>query len=282
MSIIGHHGVMLSGAGGPSAWTPADLGATLAFWANDTSALTQSGGTASQWDDVRGNGRYFSQATTPADRPTVNASGLNGMRTLEFQSSDYMDADAGLLAAFNAVGFIAAFIVYKNRSSSSAARYALSVANNSISGVRFSLQTSRSGATDKTCLGVRRQDGDSFATLNATTGVGTSWCIGGVRMHYTNGDGFVDVNGVLGDGTDLALTTSGNTSATNAARVRLGAHPNNPANSFADADIAEIIILAGASMPADADFDKLNGYLAHRWGLAALLDVSHPYKAAPP
>ena len=33
---------------------------------------------------------------------------------------------------------------------------------------------------------------------------------------------------------------------------------------------------------SDADREKAEGYLAHKWGLAGNLPDAHPYKAAPP
>ena len=277
-------GFFAGGANGGAtpAWTPADLGASLAFWANEASALTQSGGTASRWDDVRGNGRYFSQATG-ADQPTVNASGLNGLRTLEFQTSDYMDADSGLFPSTNAKGYIGFIVVYQNRSSSAATRNVIGAAINCISAIRCGLQASRSGNTDKPTLVGRRLDGDSGVTLSAATSTSTNWCMAGVRADYANNDGFVDVNGTLGDAVNTSLFSgAGNCSATDTARIRLGGNITNPASNFADANVAEVLMLTGASMPADSDFDKIFGYLAHKWGLAANLPALHPYKSAPP
>jgi hypothetical protein len=52
-----------------------------------------------------------------------------------------------------------------------------------------------------------------------------------------------------------------------------------PENLF-QGDIGEVIIAAGAW--TDSDLDILNGYLHHKWGLAARLPSTHPYKANPP
>lgn len=51
-------------AGGPSAWTPADLGAGLALWldADDAATITLNGSNVSQWRDKSGNGWHMSQA----------------------------------------------------------------------------------------------------------------------------------------------------------------------------------------------------------------------------
>lgn len=46
-----------------------------------------------------------------------------------------------------------------------------------------------------------------------------------------------------------------------------------------DGDIAEVVIWRSVST---ADREKVEGYLAHKWGLTANLPVSHPYKNAAP
>jgi hypothetical protein len=47
------------------AWTPAELGASLALWldADDASTITLNGSNVSQWNDKSGNNRHATQAT---------------------------------------------------------------------------------------------------------------------------------------------------------------------------------------------------------------------------
>lgn len=45
----------------------------------------------------------------------------------------------------------------------------------------------------------------------------------------------------------------------------------------ADADVAEML-----TYTATGDWDKVNGFLAHKWALEAKLDAGHPYKSAAP
>lgn len=44
--------------------------------------------------------------------------------------------------------------------------------------------------------------------------------------------------------------------------------------------IGEIVVVN--EFLSDADRQKIEGYLAHKWGLAGSLDAGHPYKSAPP
>jgi hypothetical protein len=54
---------------------------------------------------------------------------------------------------------------------------------------------------------------------------------------------------------------------------------NNAALGFIG-DIAEFVILS--STPSNDDRQKMEGYLAHKWGLDGNLPSGHPYKSAPP
>lgn len=60
----------------------------------------------------------------------------------------------------------------------------------------------------------------------------------------------------------------------------LGRFIPNSANLL-DGYIAEVIFVVNQVLTA-ADRQKLEGYLAHKWGLEANLPVGHPYKVSPP
>lgn len=54
----------------------------------------------------------------------------------------------------------------------------------------------------------------------------------------------------------------------------------NPSTGFYNRiKVFEVIVTGELS---DTNFDKMNGYLAHRHGLASLLPAAHPFKSAPP
>lgn len=268
----------IGGAQSSTLWTPASLTSPPAAWWNDSSTITDVSGVCSQWDDLSGNGYHWAQATLTA-RPAINASGLNGRRTLEFVSNDYMTGSGGVGALTQNRSVVAAWAVYQNRSSSAAVRN-LFVASTGTgaSTIRFALQTSRTSNTDKTTLGVRRQHADSFASLSATTSASTNWTIGAVRMDYANGDGFVDVNGTRPDASNLSLTSTGSTDNVAATATFLGCDLGT--SVFADMNLAELIVVT--AMPSSDEMDKIEGYLAHRWGLTANLPALHPYKSVAP
>ena len=75
-----------------SALSPADIaGLTLWLDASDTSTITESGGSVSQWDDKSGNGYHVAQATA-ARQPTTGTRTINSLNVIDFDgSSDYID-----------------------------------------------------------------------------------------------------------------------------------------------------------------------------------------------
>lgn len=63
-------------------WTPNNLPGLVAYFdARDSSKITQSGGTVSQWVDKSGKAQTFVQATG-ANQPNYNATGINGLPSL--------------------------------------------------------------------------------------------------------------------------------------------------------------------------------------------------------
>jgi len=55
---------------------------------------------------------------------------------------------------------------------------------------------------------------------------------------------------------------------------------NGSVTDFWPGSISEIIVCS--TPQSDTTIRVLEGYLAHKWGLTSLLDLSHPYKSAPP
>jgi hypothetical protein len=44
--------------------------------------------------------------------------------------------------------------------------------------------------------------------------------------------------------------------------------------------MAELVLCTGVL--SQANREKVEGYLGHKWGITSVLDVSHPYKSSPP
>jgi len=111
-----------------------------------------------------------------------------------------------------------------------------------------------------------------------------------VLSNSTVTSGVPVVGGMFCDGTDQKLRRDGATVGSTAfaggtlnAGQSLGTAIGYDVRSnilYFDGDIAEIVI--GSANIQAADAEKIEGYLAHKWGLAGNLPVSHPYKNAAP
>jgi hypothetical protein len=81
------------------------------------------------------------------------------------------------------------------------------------------------------------------------------------------------------DGTGLASVNSSFNTANFGAVTRFIGCSSNTTNYF-DGKIAEIVVLNNETTITDRQ--KMEGYLAYKWGLQANLPVGHPYKSSPP
>lgn len=192
--------------------------------------IVDGSGDISQWSDLSGNGRHATQATG-INQPSLVPNVLNGKKVVRFAGSPETLAITTGLDIFNNKSGATAFMVYKATTSGSAA-CALYHSNGAVDTSRLFIGKSTG---DLTQMSVKRLDADATTTL--TGGAITSFKIVSVIMDWANGDGFIYQNGALIN-SNLALTTSGNTSPTNSLFASIGS--SNTTNFFAG-DIAEII-----------------------------------------
>ena len=226
-----------------SVWNPSMISTALWLDAADASTITESGGAVSQWDDKSGNGRHVTQGT-PENRPTYNVTGLNGKATVDWPTS------------INSAGL-------QNTSTYSPGRL----------------------------IGVADYDGSNpfdayngLVTFNysvdsdilVTTEADTVWY--GYYPVFLNGSS-------AASSTALPTILSPFIFASNASIS------SSRTNTYIGTDrefvnrgwvgkIAEIIILPTA--PSTYERNRIEGYLAHKWGLTANLPNDHPYKLVGP
>ena len=272
-----------TGGGGSGLWTPAELGASLALWldADDAATISLNGSTVSNWNDKSGNNRHVSQATATA-QPTYLSVGFSGKPSLRTDGSDSLEP--GITSLGRNVGGLTAAIVgmYPVGATFNSNACDIIIYTANTGGTRLYLGPNPSVSTaNRYAVAGRRLDTDAFATVSSTTdslaNSGTPWIrignrdySGGVANHFTNG---------TQDLTNAVVTTqgAGNTSDTDSVRtVIFGGVANVPPNT----ELSEIVVTH--STLSTADRQKLEGYLAWKWGLEANLPVDHPYKGAAP
>ena len=268
--------------GGVKLWRPDELGASLALWldAEDTASITLNGSDVSQWNDKSGNNRNASQATALL-QPTYLATGFNGKPTLQTDGNDVLEL--GTTSLGRNVSGITCAIVGVHPSGlifGSNANELYISAGTSATNTRFAFTPNPSASTaNRYAIAGRRLDTDSYQTTSSSTDSlanrGNQWIrvaqaaySDGVANHWTNG---------TQDQTNGPFQTSGVTSDTDSLRTSIldGVSPLPSGSQLCE------IVLTHSTMTTE-DRQKLEGYLAWKWGLESNLPVGHPYQLYPP
>jgi len=241
------------------AWTPAQITTSLWLDAADASTITESGGAVSQWDDKSGANRNVTQASG-ANQPMTGTTSLNGLNALDFDGTDDFlslayDAD---ISSINKNIFIVA------------------VPDGGAGGFRSPMTNRQesplygyycyANATNKYEISIGNGSWTShYSTVDATLGTGVimaSQIATGSFVSWINGS---------------QIGSSSSTMVPAVADLKIGR--GNSAFAW-NGRIAEVLISDGVL--SNEDRQKLEGYLAHKWGLTDSLPVGHPYKTNPP
>lgn len=245
-----------------TAWTPAQLPG-LALWldAADTSTITLNGLTVSQWNDKSGNNRHAAQATAAA-QPTSGTKTINGLNAIDFDgSSDFL--------TFPGIDIVNkdVFIVFNTDVLPTPSNPGMVMAEQA-----FFLQMPRvqfdgsiihaGGFWENTPVGT------SFISSVGQPVLFNAQATDPTLLYVVNGTAYqsyaksasADVRGTILQG--------------------LGARSHGiGGENFYNGQVAEVVF---ANAPSAADRQKVEGYLAWKWGLEANLPAGHPYKATPP
>ena len=243
-------------------WTPAEI--TTALWldAADASTITESSGSVSSWADKSGNDRHATQGTA-LHQPEYDS--VNKRVVFDKANSEFMD-----LASQPFTGTTARTVV----------AVVNSVAYGSIGNGFFSASNSSSNPAGRLwdlCIEsngfyIRIAGNDHFTpavTNNTDALIVAQWESGSSSNSSVWHDG-------------SALSRSGGVSQTIntlSGTARIGRTERQP-NEYFDGYTYELIVVTG-TLTTD-DRHKLEGYLAHKWGLAASLPAEHPYKDSAP
>jgi hypothetical protein len=247
-------------------WTPAQI--TTAIWL-DAANVTLNGSTVSNWSDNSGNGRNLNQATA-ASQPTWNASGLNSLPTITFDGSNDFLSNASVGAgSITSVTMLAV------------------------------LKVIAGGATEDILMGVGATGNGNacramYRAPNESTVVFTGWASAvASTFNYDIAGGhhiFGMWNTQLNNPDNIRINRDGATpeTLTNSANLALtvdgfsvgSLRGGSVGSYYSNIEVGEIIVLYTAV--GNTDREKLEGYLAHKWGLTGSLPGGHPYKTTAP
>ena len=246
-------------------WTPAQLGSSLALWldAADSSTITLNGSDVSQWNDKSGNAKHATQATA-ANQPAYLTTGFNGKPVISFTKANIDHLITPTIANNSIVGSrsITVIQVIKPRTGW-AGDYGSPMGTRNDGGSWWSFI--RTPATNEFGFHGSAQYW-SGSNLAADTSILVDVVSGGNTLNvFRNGSQIGTPNLPIG-----AFTS------TISAKMYIGAGSAVTSNEAYEGDMMEALFLP--SVISLADRQKLEGYLAWKWGLTNNLPANHPYK----
>jgi len=257
------------GGGTVGSWTPSNL--TVAAWydAADASTVLTNGSSVTNWLDKSGNNRHVAQ-TNSTQRPSYASSIItfDGTTNFLYNSSPFAYA----------MGSVDVYVVAAVNTTSDKRIVTESSTTNDTPLYAFAQTCSN---TNSMSAYVRNNtNGISFNNTNRLSATGV-FHINTNNLYHWRDSGTSFAGRVAGGSpTTVAYTRSG---AVTVDRFTIGAispRPSTPNGSaFVNAGIREIVI---TGILSDTDRQKMEGYLAWKWGLQTNLPATHPFKLGPP
>jgi hypothetical protein len=253
----GHKSRVGAAGGAAAAFAPSDLASLTAWFDGDEFTGTPDTTQIATWTDQEG----ANDATqgTAASRPTVDATGLNSMAVVDFDGS----ADHFVLPDFVSAYTSGSAFFVANRDVDPAA-------GGGSAGAVLGFFGTGSEPHYPFTDGVIYENFGS--TVRKTVGnVATSlatWHIGNFNSAANAWSFFMNGTSEFSTGTNTVAFSTG---------PIIG---SNNLTAFWPGKVAEILIFN--AVLSQSDREKVEGYLAHRWGIESVLPAPHPYKSSPP
>lgn len=238
-------------------WTPADITTNAWYDAADADTITESGGAVSQWDDKSGNDYHVTQGTG-ADQPSYNST----TKEIDFDgTTDKLSDLVSSIVSGNPDLMIAVVMAPDANVASNDRMVSLGTGG----GTMAALSIGTEGYSWRFENGKETFDAVTF-DLQTVVGVRASGSDYQSSLMYKNG---------------TALTSSGSANPTNTPNIGTGVviGDTQSAPTPYDGGIFEIVIAEDATTNTR---QKIEGYLAWKWGLEANLPGGHPYKNSAP
>ena len=239
----------------PFTFNPGNL-ADLKLWldASDSSTVTHTSNAVTQWRDKSGNANHMSGS----DAPTTSTRLLNGKNVIDFDGNDYFESSAAYASGNDfSILMVAGIDSIDNE-------------NDSIFAIRQE--------AGHPSFQIRAESSSSFQISFYQDGMGTDKQFSSSTQHGPSIYEFVfndstNLLEVFLDGTTLGTTAY--TSTPNQGN-KLTIFANRGKNQGLDGFVAEMITTTSALSTMERQ--KIEGYLAHKWGLTGKLPSAHPFK----
>jgi len=239
-------------------WTPASMSTTAWYDASDVATLTENGGSVSGWADKSGNGQHLLQNATDSQPATGTRTAGNGRKLLDFDGGDFL---VTIEMPLPESGDISIFMVA-----------VIDVVSSAWEGL-FSMSTGgdfQFDMGDNNQFNGRITTNDIGAgTLGLSGGPFTGLSIFNAEFHKT-----ASMLTAYVDGISRADSASYTTALSSSQTFRV--FSNRSANEFSDGAAGEVLLIEDCS---EATRQRIEGYLAHKWGFEERLPETHPWKS---
>ncbi len=243
-----------------AAWTPSSITTRLWLDMDDQTTFTSSGGNVTAIADKSGNNYNFN-AASGSTLTAVNTS-QNNKNILRFDNNS--DATSFRSVAFSSTSVHKWFFVVKvTASDNQDALVTFTKGNPTLQFIMFNLSGAGTFSGDWYANPGTSMTGNSTNLLN-------QWVMLSLELDVPNLSATASLNATPYN----TNTTQSGLSTMGTGNVRLNDYQNN-----ADSDWGEAIFVEDATQ---SNSDKIEGYLAHKWGLTADLPSNHPYKTTAP
>jgi hypothetical protein len=250
-------------------WSPAEISTALWLDAADASTITESSGAVSQWNDKSG---YNYHATQPnsGNRPVYNSTGFNSKGSINFTRSSVQHLITPAITGNGISGLsLTAIQVIKPGTGwgTGNSTFMSSIGTRASNGSWWSF--------------IRNSDNNEIgfhgsAQYWSGSSLGTNAAIlidvvssGSTHNAWRSGTQIGEVNRSI-----AAFTANNNVS------LSVGAGSFVTTAEAYLGDIMEVVLVTSA-ISTDIR-QRIEGYLAHKWGLTASLPSDHPYKTVGP
>jgi hypothetical protein len=236
-------------------WTPALLSTTVWLDAADASTVVLSGSLVSQWSDKSGNDNHWIQAD-PAQQGAYVPALINGRNGLSFSTGTGMATASAVFKpdTHTMIALVRPHVVTENDyvgSAGAAGNHAFSMFFQGKNRIHY---WNSSGV-------LATSDSDATVLAGSVNIAGQSHSPSGSLQNIYNG---------------IVKTTAAN-GTSSFSQVFTRGRPGTPRKGM---DYGEVILTT--SQLSTSDRQKLEGYLAHKWGVTGNLPADHPYKTAVP
>jgi hypothetical protein len=271
MSFFSNNSLLLAS----KKWDPSRLN-NIALWL-DADSIDRSSIKLSQWSDKSFNNRHAIQ-NTENSQPSYFTFWLNNRPSVRFDGSDdIMEGTSNLAGLLQNVSGSTFFVVMTIQTGTSKVPFSISTGTSAVSS-RLYLRHNISGFNRVLSIGGRRLDTDFFQEniSTITLPISTIPIVYGSVIDYSTATLIHSINGISQE--PVGFLTPGNTS--NSAPLRYLVGNNTNLAAYFHGGISELLVFNQTLNTNDRQ--KLEGYLAHKWGLASNLPVGHLYKSSAP